>query len=144
MKARRHYADDRENAPTDRSLLPEHVVVTTKALLPKFVAENGNEVLAGSIFTFRKPPADEWLDAKRGKKPRRNDLRLHFDRLACSGEIHARVPDRSHVFKRAARLLPIEKICRGDDVLVVGILGGAFPHYSNAIGLRVNEVGRGA
>src|ERR1051326_991984 len=102
MKASRHYADDRENAPTDRSLLPEHVVVTAKALLPKLVAENGNEVLAGSIFAFRKPPADEWLDAKRGKKPRRNDLRLHFDRLAWFTETHARVPSAPHASQRTA------------------------------------------
>src|SRR5205085_696260 len=139
MKARWHHADDCVNATADRDLLPEHSIVTAEALLPKLVTEDRNEIRAWPVLIVREPAADQGLDAERREKTGGNDLRLHLDRIAGAGKIQARLPDRRQFIKRAAALLPIEKICRGDHVLMLGMLGEAFPDHDDAIGVGVIE-----
>src|SRR5688500_17577720 len=141
LESRRHDADNRALPGADRGLFAEDLRVGGEPRLPQLMAENDYELISDRVLFGQEGATHERLHAQRSKERLADKLGLDLFRFAGPArEIDALICYCRHVFERSALLLPIEKVCRGYDILEPGGFSESpLPNHDDALGIRIRE-----
>src|SRR5262249_3124147 len=134
----RQHADHRVGLAVEQERSAHNVPGAPHKALPGAVSEYGHLLLTLLVLIGREGTAQSGLHAEYVKVRRRDHTDAQANRLAARFPwqvTHRGATLRSHRFKRAALLCPVDVVCRGDAVAPAA--RGLLPHLHDAFRLRI-------